>query len=321
MATKTLDPGPAQTEADAAQPRRKAAGPSKPTQEWPALARRCEELGITARQLQLVQSCIEDALEAIKAGRKGAQWEHKQRQKLRKRVVRAIEEAEAALEPSRDAVDTNDTATAVQLDSSTVGDDHIDVAFASDIFAAGTELRGMPAEQVRSDLVMFQRDMYLAPAMNQWRLYLRPTDLEDADHDVLLSSLDELSDSERVHFHAWRRQRGLFMLLDTFEQWEDWQETHQADFDTELLDHRVQAWSLNGMPAQPPMHTTTWAELLEHCCGPRQLGESDASGARIRDAEPASRAIAAATAIAAFGWADGRLLRWRRRRHMVHELQ
>ena len=66
------------------------------TQEWPELARQCEALSITSHDLQLEQSSIDEALAAIKAARKGAAWEHKQRQKLRKRVVRAIEDAEAA---------------------------------------------------------------------------------------------------------------------------------------------------------------------------------------------------------------------------------
>ena len=116
----------------------------------------------------------------------------------------------------------------------------------------------------------WQAERLVRPAWAQWARYLRPTAKEQADHDVLLSSLDELSDAERAHFHAWRGQRGLFMLLDTFEQWEDWQEAHEDEFESELLDERVQAWSLNGMPAQPPTHTTTWAEFLEHCGGPRQ---------------------------------------------------
>ena len=29
------------------------------------------------------------------------------------------------------------------------------------------------------------------------------------------------------------------------------------------------------MPDEAPVYTTTWAELLEHCGGPRQSGESD----------------------------------------------
>ena len=83
--------------------------------------------------------------------------------------------------------------------------------------------------------------------------------------------------AERAHFHAWRKQHGLFMLLSAFEAWEEWQETHEAEFEAELLDIRVQTWSLNGMPDEPKTHTTTWAEFLEHCGGPRQPGESDAA--------------------------------------------
>ena len=93
-----------------------------------------------------------------------------------------------------------------------------------------------------------------------YRTYAGPARGQDADHDVLLSSLEQLSDAERAHFHTWRRQRGLFMLLTTFEQWEDWQEVHEAEFEAELLDQCVQAWSLNGMAAQPQMHTTTWSQ-------------------------------------------------------------
>ena len=67
------------------------------------------------------------------------------------------------------------------------------------------------------------------------------------------------------------------MLLSTFEQWEEWQETHESEYDAWVLNYRVQRWSLNGMPDEPKTHTTTWGEFLEHCGGPRQPGESDAA--------------------------------------------
>ena len=42
-----------------------------------------------------------------------------------------------------------------------------------------------------------------------------------------------------------------------------------------LTQERADKWAAGGMPEAAPVCTTTWAELLEHCCGPRQPGESD----------------------------------------------
>ena len=273
MASTSSDPGHSKTDADIAQPRRNTAAPSTPAQDWPALARRCEELGITPRELELEEASIEERLTAIKTAQMNTKWQQKQRKKLRIRILRAIKEAEAVLaEPSRDVMDTEvvcSTTQAVTMRITQAVRDHpASEAFdafdwdSGDDFVSDTEHR---------------REIFDA-AMQQWRLKLYGRTAEDFnDHETLLWSLDQLSDAERVHFHAWRRQRRLFMLLSTFEQWEDWQETHQAEFDTELLDHRVQAWSLNGMPAQPQIHTTTWGEFLEHCGGPQQPGESGAA--------------------------------------------
>ena len=58
--------------------------------DWPALLLRCEELGITARSLQMEQESIEAALAAITAGAASSGVKKKQRQKIRKKVVSAI---------------------------------------------------------------------------------------------------------------------------------------------------------------------------------------------------------------------------------------
>ena len=38
------------------------------------------------------------------------------------------------------------------------------------------------------------------------------------------------------------------------------EDARESEFEAELLDQCVQAWSLNGMAAQPQMHTTTWSQ-------------------------------------------------------------
>ena len=295
MASTSSDVGLKQTDAPATQPAGTVQVATTPADDWPVLARRCEALGITRHDLQIEHDGVEVALAAIGELPQSAAYKKKQRQKLRKRVLRAVANAQAALaELSCDAMDTEKVSCAVRgglapppapphvndatAASSSAVDARIDMALASNLFVPGTEHRGwVPVEQIQAEVVDFQNHYYYGPAMHQWRMHLRPTELEDADHDVLLSSLEQLSDAERAHFHTWRRQRGLFMLLTTFEQWEDWQEVHEAEFEAELLDQCVQAWSLNGMAAQPQMHTTTWAELLEQSAGPRQPGESDAA--------------------------------------------
>jgi hypothetical protein len=55
-------------------------------EDWPALLRRCQELGITARDLEDEQASVEAALAAINEARKSPSWKAAQRDKLRKRV-------------------------------------------------------------------------------------------------------------------------------------------------------------------------------------------------------------------------------------------
>jgi len=71
-----------------------------PAEEWPALLRRCADLGIGAHHLGLEEESVEAALAAIGAASRVAAWKKGQRNKLRKRVQRAIEDAEPHKEPA-----------------------------------------------------------------------------------------------------------------------------------------------------------------------------------------------------------------------------
>lgn len=69
-------------------------------EDWPSLLRRCDDLGIRARQLDSEHESFESALAAIDAAKKAPKWKTGQRKKLRQKIQYAIAEAEAVAAPS-----------------------------------------------------------------------------------------------------------------------------------------------------------------------------------------------------------------------------
>ena len=83
---------------------------------WPPLLRRCRELGITPHKLGIQRDSIEDELQAIATSNKKAGEKNALRKKLKKRVQRAIDDAEAsAAAASTDATHPDTGAAVVQL--------------------------------------------------------------------------------------------------------------------------------------------------------------------------------------------------------------
>jgi hypothetical protein len=91
------------------------------------------------------------------------------------------------------------------------------------------------------------------------------------DQYELRRRLRAMSREESEAFCAWRVSHGLSLHLDTVDDWES-----SPEYDEFELQQRVERWTTAGMPGEPKVYTTTWAELLEHCGGPQKPGESDA---------------------------------------------
>jgi hypothetical protein len=118
MASSSSGSATAPTDVSIAQPARNPKRTRAAPEEWPALLRRCVELDITARDLDLEHETIEAAIEAIEAntGKKAPTWQKAQRNKLRKRVQRAITDAQPA-EPEDREEDAGAEAAAAEAAS------------------------------------------------------------------------------------------------------------------------------------------------------------------------------------------------------------
>ena len=255
MASSSGDPGPSKSARDASEPLRNVADLRAPALEWPELTHRCEALGITMRELQLEQSSIDGALAAIKDAKRGSKWEHKQRQKLRKRVVRAIEDAEAA----RGAHEAEPSGTE-HAGSGGVGG-------ASPPPRPPPQPLSLPPSQQPRQPSQPPRPSQPQPLQPQPSP--QPMDVSNAPRmSDLDAALDAMDAEELAAFVEWRHRPGMPGLDD--------------DMDVAAELRFVADW--RGSPeyeaaVNPPTYTTTYAEFLEHCgdhCGGRQrAGESD----------------------------------------------
>jgi len=94
MASATADAGPTPTDVPSTQQGGNAKIPRAAPEDWPSLLIRCEDLGITARAMDLEHESVEAALATIDAANQLPAWKKAQRKKLRKKVQCAIAAAE-----------------------------------------------------------------------------------------------------------------------------------------------------------------------------------------------------------------------------------
>ena len=96
MESDSDDARPAKTDTPGTQPGGKLRVERDQAVDWPQLVRRCEELQLGARELELDHS-LDEELAAIAASKQQSRYKQKRRNKLRKQVLRAIAHAETAL--------------------------------------------------------------------------------------------------------------------------------------------------------------------------------------------------------------------------------
>ena len=97
MASTSSGSGAAPTDAPTTQPAGKAKISRAAAEDWPSLQRRCADLDITARDLDLEHVTIEAALAAINSAKKPAAWKKSHLNKLRIKETLASQGSDSTL--------------------------------------------------------------------------------------------------------------------------------------------------------------------------------------------------------------------------------
>lgn len=267
MDTATADVGMEQTDAADTHQAGNPVETSTPRLSFADLARRCDELGVAHR----IDPSIQHALQSIDGANKSGHWKSVRREKLRQKVKRVIDEAEASSAMDVEATAGSSTMHTGQprhsaMSRLTLGDVRILSGSGGETPAASSTFsHPQPSPQPPP-----QPPLLLQPLSQPQPQSAQP----DGDDDPrVLAALQAMNDTEFDAFHAWRMANGEPELhLDTVESWHS-----SPEYDECELQQRVDRWTEAGMPSEPRIYTTTWAEFLEHCGGPRQPGESDAA--------------------------------------------
>ena len=245
MATQTPGAGPSQTIPVGAEPAGNAAAARSSQQTFDDLVRRCDELRVAHR----VDPSIQTSLAAIDAANKTSHWKQVRREKLRQKIKRFIADAEASMEveeatsaaapaqmppPADQSLAVGvpppappPTSAAPAPPNPAPAQPNSQIAALS---AAESEKLGRAFDRWQD--ASSEQTERQARVMDRWRTALYGRTAEDwGDHEGLLFNLERLDETQHDWFHSWRRERGLFLLHDTFRQWQD--ETGQASF-TEL---------------------------------------------------------------------------------------